>query len=92
MKGFSVAQEEYQKEVAHRKDVEAEVTRLRVQLAGQAARLVALTAQDRTQSQLEKLAVETTSRLQGLERELAKLKVERDMALAEIEEINLIKK
>jgi hypothetical protein len=63
-----------------------------VQLAGQAARLVALTAQDRTQSQLEKLSLESTSRLQGLERELAKLKVEKDMSLAEIEEINLIKK
>lgn len=68
------------------------MTRLRVQLAGQAARLVALTAQDRTQSQLEKLSLESTSRLQGLERELAKLKVEKDMSLAEIEEINLIKK
>lgn len=63
-----------------------------MQLAGQAARLVALTAQDRTQSQLEKLSLESTSRLQALERELAKLKVEKDMSLAEIEEINLIKK
>ena len=68
------------------------MTRLRVQLAGQAARLVALTAQDRTQAQLDKLAVDTATRLQCLERELAKLKVEKDMALAEIEEINLIKK
>lgn len=92
MKGFTVAQEEYQNEVAHRKDLEAEVSRLRVQLAGQAARLVAVTAQDRTQAALEKLAVETTTRLQGLERELARLKTDRDMALAEIEELNIIKK
>lgn len=92
MQGFTVAQEEYQKEVAHRKDLEAEVSRLRVQLAGQAARLVAVTAQDRTQAALEKLAVETTTRLQGLERDVAKLKTEKDMALAEIEEINLIKR
>ncbi|KAF8322295.1 RhoGAP-domain-containing protein, partial [Clavulina sp. PMI_390] len=92
MKGFSVAQEEYQKEVAHRKDLEAEVNRLRVQLAGQAARLVAVTAQDRTQAVLDKLAVDTTNRLQGLEHEVAKLKTDRDMALAEIEELGFIKK
>lgn len=78
--------------MAHRKDLEAEITRLRVQLAGQAARLVAVTAQDRTQAALDKLAVEATGRLQGLEREVARLQVEKDMMLAEIEEINLIKK
>ncbi|KAG8891301.1 hypothetical protein FRC01_014779, partial [Tulasnella sp. 417] len=39
--GFSVAQTEYHKEVAARRDAEAEITRLRVQLSGQAARLTA---------------------------------------------------
>jgi Rho-type GTPase-activating protein 1/2 len=92
MTGFSVAQEEYQKEVAARKDLQAEVTRLRVQLSGQAARLTAMSAEQRTRASMEKLSLELGTQIVSLEHEVAKLRVDRDMALAEIEQLVETKK
>jgi len=92
MTGFTVAQEEYQKEVITRKDLQAEVTRLRVQLSGQAARLTAMGAEDRTRATMDKLANELNDSVMALEREVAKLRTERDMSLAEVEELALVKK
>ena len=56
MNGFSVAQSEYHKEIAARRDAEAEVTRLRVQLSGQAARLTAMSAENRRQEMMEQMS------------------------------------
>ena len=92
MTGFSVAQEEYQKEVAARKDLQAEVTRLRVQLSGQAARLTAMSAEQRTRASMERLALELGTQIVTLEHEIAKLRVDRDLTLAEIEELASTKK
>ncbi|KAG8984594.1 hypothetical protein FRB90_005212, partial [Tulasnella sp. 427] len=86
--GFSVAQTEYHKEVAARRDAEAEITRLRVQLSGQAARLTAMSAEHRRQEMMEQMSKDLSSNLGVLEKDLSKLKVERDMALAEVEELN----
>ncbi|KAG8970902.1 hypothetical protein FRC05_011670 [Tulasnella sp. 425] len=86
--GFSVAQSEYHKEVAARRDAEAEITRLRVQLSGQAARLTAMSAEHRRQEMMEQMSKDLSSNLGILEKDVSKLKVERDMALAEVEELN----
>ncbi|KAG8911677.1 hypothetical protein FRC00_006022, partial [Tulasnella sp. 408] len=86
--GFSVAQTEYHKEVAARRDAEAEITRLRVQLSGQAARLTAMSAEHRRQEMMEQMSKDLSSNLGNLEKDVSKLKVERDMALAEVEELN----
>ena len=89
MNGFSVAQSEYQKEVAARRDLEAEVTRLRVQLSGQAARLTAMSAESRRQEMMEQMSRDLSANLGTLEREMSKLQVARDLALAEVDELRI---
>lgn len=71
-----------------RRDAEAEVTRLRVLLSGQVARLTALTGDSRRQELRQKMSKELHENLNGLERDISKLKVERDVTLAEVEELN----
>ncbi|KAJ3850321.1 signal transducer [Lentinula lateritia] len=88
--GISVAQTEYDRELKARRDAEAEVTRLRVLLSGQAARLTALTGDSRRQELRQQMSKELHENLNGLERDLSKLKVERDVTLAEVEELNAV--
>ena len=83
-----MAQTEYDRELKARRDAEAEVTRLRVLLSGQAARLTALTGDSRRQELRQKMSKELHENLNGLERDLSKLKVERDVTLAEVEELS----
>lgn len=83
-----MAQTEYDRELKARRDAEAEVTRLRVLLSGQAARLTALTGDSRRQELRQKMSKELHENLNGLEFDLSKLKVERDVTLAEVEELN----
>jgi Rho-type GTPase-activating protein 1/2 len=85
--GLSVAQEEYDQEIAKRRDAEAEVTRLRLQLSAQMAQLTALSADQRKQEFLEKMSKDMSENLHGLEKDLSKLKAERDLTLAEMEEL-----
>jgi hypothetical protein len=85
--GLSVAQGEYDNEVASRRDAEAEVSRLRLQLATQSAELTALNATQRKRDLMEKLSKDMSDSLHGLERDLSKLKAERDLTLAEVEEL-----
>lgn len=92
MTGFTVAQEEYHKEVAARRDTQAEVTRLRVQLSGQAARLTALSAEERARTTMERLAADLNQSIIALEQEVAKIRVDRDTSLAEIDELSALKR
>jgi hypothetical protein len=92
MDDLSVAQTEYERELKARRDAEAEVTRLRVLLSGQAARLTALSGDTRRQEVREQLSKELSDNLSGLEHNLSKLRVERDMALAEVEELSASKR
>jgi UDP-N-acetylmuramyl tripeptide synthase len=85
--GLSVAQEEYDQEVASRRDAEAEITRLRLQLSTQSAQIAVLTADNRKREEMEQLTKEMSGSLQGLEQELSKYKAERDLLLAEMEEL-----
>lgn len=90
--GLSVAQEEYDQELAARRYAEAEVSRLKIELSGQAAKLTALAAEEKKQELHQKLTQELSDNLSGLERDLSKLRVERDMTLAEVEELSASKR
>ncbi|KAI0072664.1 RhoGAP-domain-containing protein [Panus rudis PR-1116 ss-1] len=91
MNGLSVAQTEYDKELRARRDAEAEVTRLRVLLSGQAVKLTAISGEARRQEAQKALSRELSDNLSSLERDLSKLRTERDMTLAEIEELSATK-
>ncbi|KDR75947.1 hypothetical protein GALMADRAFT_248760 [Galerina marginata CBS 339.88] len=86
--GLTVAQVEYDRELKARRDAEAEVTRLRVLLSGQAVRLTALSGDTRRQELRQQLSKELNDSLSGLEHDLSRLKVERDVTLAEVEELS----
>ena len=88
MDGLTVAQTEYDRELKARRDAEAEVSRLRVLLSGQAVRLTAITGDSKRQEAQKQLAQERSDKLSSLERDLSKLKVERDMTLAEVERLS----
>jgi Rho-type GTPase-activating protein 1/2 len=90
--GLTVAQTEYDTEMKARRDAEAEVTRLRVLLSGQAARLTAMNGESVRQEERQRMLKELDEKLSGLSRGIAALRVERDMALAEIEELTAVKR
>jgi hypothetical protein len=92
IQGLTVAQTEYDRELKARRDAEAEVTRLRVLLSGQVARLTALSGDAKREELRQQLSIELNDNLSGLEYDLSKLKVERDMALAEFEELSATKR
>ena len=92
MDGLTVAQTEYDRELKARRDAEAEVTRLRVLLSGQAVRLTAITGDTKRQEAQKQLARELSDKMSTLERDLSKLKVERDMTLAEVEQLSASKR
>jgi Rho-type GTPase-activating protein 1/2 len=87
-----VAQTEYDRELKARRDAEAEVTRLRVLLSGQAARLTALTGDSKRQEVRQQMTKDLSDSLHGLESDLSRLKAERDMTLVEMEELSATKK
>ena len=64
------------------------MTRLRVLLSSQAVRLKAMSGETKKQEAQKQLSQELSDSLSTLERYLSKLKVERDMALAEVEELS----
>lgn len=90
--GVQVAQAEYDKEQKARRDAEAEVTRLRVLLSGQAAKLTAMSGEDRRRELRQQLSKELNDNLSGLEHDLSRLKLERDIAVAEMEELSSTKR
>ncbi|KAH8828340.1 hypothetical protein DL96DRAFT_1602759 [Flagelloscypha sp. PMI_526] len=86
--GLTVAQTEYDRELKARRDAEAEVTRLRVLLSGQAVRLTTLAGDSKRAEMRQQMSKELKDNLSGLEQEMSKLKAERDMTLAEVEELS----
>lgn len=87
-----MAQTEHDRELKARRGAEAEVTRLRVLLSGQVARLTAMSGDARKDELRQRLSKELNANLSGLEQDLSNLKVERDMALAEVEELSATKR
>lgn len=68
------------------------MTRLKVQLSGQAARLTELSAGRRKLDVVEQMSRDMSASLHGLERDLSRLKAERDLTVAEVEELAVVKK
>ncbi|PPQ70696.1 hypothetical protein CVT24_000178 [Panaeolus cyanescens] len=91
IEGLTVAQVEYDRELKARRDAEAEVTRLRVLLSGQAIHLTAMSGDKKRQEIREQLSKEISDNLSGLEQDLSRLKAERDLTLAEMEELSASK-
>lgn len=89
--GLTVASTEYDQELKARRDAEAEVTRLRVLLSGQAVRLTTISGEVKKQELRQQMSQELSDKLDKLESDLSKLKVERDMAVAEVEELSAAK-
>ncbi|KAJ9114608.1 hypothetical protein QFC22_005481 [Naganishia vaughanmartiniae] len=87
MEGLGVAHEEYAKEVALRLEAEAEIARLRTERHDQHARLSLIVNEERRQEDLKRRSNDLAMNLSGLEKDVSKLKVERDIALAEVEEL-----
>ncbi|EGN99745.1 hypothetical protein SERLA73DRAFT_52418 [Serpula lacrymans var. lacrymans S7.3] len=85
--GLTVAQKEYDRELKARRNAEAEVIRLRVLLSGQAAKITALSGEAKRHEARQLFSEELSTNLDKLENDLSKLKVERDMTLAEVEEL-----
>ncbi|KAI0085050.1 hypothetical protein BDY19DRAFT_997119 [Irpex rosettiformis] len=91
MEGLTVAQTQYDKELRARRDAEAEIARLRVLLSGQAVRLAAASGETMRQEAQKQLSQELSDNLSNLERSLSQLRLQRDMALAEVEELSATK-
>lgn len=89
--GLNVAGEEYDKEVALRREAEAEVTRLRAQLHGQTARLSVISGDERRQESMRRRSHDLALNLSGLEKDISKLRAQRDISLAEVEELEASK-
>ncbi|KAH9998485.1 hypothetical protein BJV74DRAFT_883173 [Russula compacta] len=87
MDGLTVAHSEYEGELKARREAESEVSRLRVLLSGQAARITALSSQGRRDELHKQLTHDLRNSLNVLEQDVAKLKAERDVALVEMEEL-----
>ncbi|KZT10745.1 RhoGAP-domain-containing protein [Laetiporus sulphureus 93-53] len=92
MDGLTVAQAEYDRELKARRDAEAEVTRLRVLLSGQTVRLSVISGESKRQEAQKQLSQELSNNLSSLGRSVSILKVERDMTLAEMEQLSASKR
>jgi anti-sigma factor RsiW len=88
---LTVAGEEYDKELAHRRELEAEVIRLRAQVHSQTARLSVISGDERRQETMRRRSNDLANNVTGLERDLSRLRAQRDMTLAEVEELEMSK-
>lgn len=87
-----MAQTEYHQELKARRAAEAEVARLKVLLHGEAVRVAAASRETLRHETQKQLSRELSDNLSTLEQSLSKLKLERDMALAEVEELSASKR
>lgn len=85
--GLTVAGEEYDKEVALRREAEAEVIRLKAQVHSQTARLSVVSGDERRQETMRRRSHDLANSLSVMERDISKLRAQRDMTLAEVEEL-----
>lgn len=84
---MTIAGEEYDKEAKRRRELETEIARLRTQLHGQSVRLSVISSDERRQENLRRRSQDLASSLSGLERDISRLRAQRDISLAEVEEL-----
>ncbi|KAH8917218.1 RhoGAP-domain-containing protein [Atractiella rhizophila] len=85
--GFSMAREEYDKEVASRKEMESLIIRLQQRLAEQAGQLAKLDKVHRDSDAIQRRSKELRHSVNQMGDELSRLRMERDMTVAEMEEL-----
>lgn len=89
--GLTIAGEEYDKEVALRRELEAENSRLRAQVHGQTARLSVISSDERRAESMRRRSQDLVNSLSTLERDISRLRAQRDISLAEVEELQATK-
>ncbi len=62
--------------------------RLRAQVHSQTARLSVISGDERRQENMRRRSHDLANSLTGLERDISRLRAQRDMTLAEVEELN----
>lgn len=89
--GLTIAGEEYDKEVTLRRELEAEISRLRAQVHGQTARLSVISSDERRAESMRRRSQDLVNSLSTLERDISRLRAQRDISLAEVEELQATK-
>lgn len=87
-----MAREEYDREVAARRDAEFEMLRLKEQMKEQATKLGALDEIERKKELLQRRSNDLRNSVIGIEKELNQMKIERDITVAEMEELAVLPK
>lgn len=85
--GFSMAREEYDKEVAARREAEARMDVLRTQLTEQALTLAAVDKEQKTAEALKRQSNDLRSSVVGMEKQISQLKAEVQLSTAQVEEL-----
>jgi Rho-type GTPase-activating protein 1/2 len=86
--GFTLARDEYDKEVASRKEMEATMARLQKRVAEQASQLAKLDFVSKESDSIQRQSRELQITVSDMQEQLNKLKIERDMTVAEVEELS----
>lgn len=82
-----MAREEYDREVQARREAEFEMLKLKKELQEQASKLSALNEAQAQQERLQRQSRDLRSSVVDIEQELRKMKVERELTYAEMEEL-----
>lgn len=82
-----MAREEYDREVQARREAEYEMIRLKKELQEQASKLSALNEAQAKQEHLTRQSQDLRNSVVDIEQELRKMKIERDLTYAEMEEL-----
>lgn len=82
-----MAREEYDREVQARREAEFEMLKLKKELQEQASKLSALNEAQAQQEQLQRQSRDLRNSVVDIEQELRKMKVERELTYAEMEEL-----
>ena len=85
--GFSLARDEYDREVAARHEAEAQMEQLKVKMTEQALKLAAFDQEKRDAEELKRRSVELRSSVVGMEKRLSQLKAEMELSTAQVEEL-----
>jgi hypothetical protein len=82
-----MARDEYDKEVAARRDAEAKMVELRLKLTEQALALAAINKEQRTTDALRRDSKELRLSVVGMEQHLSQLRAEVALSTAQVEEL-----
>ncbi|KAM0756048.1 RhoGAP-domain-containing protein [Meredithblackwellia eburnea MCA 4105] len=86
--GFSMAREEYDKEVAARREAETKMDQLRTKFAEQALKLAAVDQEQRNAEALKRQSKELRSSVIGMEKHLSHLRAEVELSTAQMQELS----